>query len=643
MIFDFHRIMNTLKGICHVVIIMTALVSCSRHADVEISTPETLVHFTLSGDKEFHDDQADILVTADVPVPTDIHVVLSLHETSTISSSCVSLPDLIIESGQIDASGVVRIDPSELEHNTVFRIVVEAAIDGVTLDAAVEWNYTTSPEPEVLPEVEIEVNYPSDELGFSTYYSPSGNRAGDPMPFYDPLTCDFKVLYLYETDHNDPYCYHPFWGISTTDCANYTSLAQILPTGRTRYDLDAALGTGCAVYDDFENKYYIYYTGHGDREVVLRAVSSDFKVWEKDTDWVLKGEDYGYSVRDFRDPHVFRDDNGHWHMIVSSYGMFAEFTSENLKEWSYEGDFGAMYSGHMLECPDVFKMGDWWYIIFSDSYRSAYTRNVRYMKARSLDELRDCLDRDHPIWPDDKEGVLDSRAFYAGKTASDGVGRYIWGWCPFRSGASIPEKNANVGADSEPNWSGALVCHRLIQYDDGTLSLGKVKGINDKYSHSAAAKCLVSVNATSSTGSLILNGPGSYAIYGRLGFHNHISMSVTTSSDTDQFGISFMRGTKQDEFYSMVVCKDGAGRRIKFAVESPMDMTIIRGVDSYIFRTPTDNKYDIDIYTDNSVITMYINDVCAYTQRIYGIQTNCWSINGYSGEIKVNNIRISRY
>ena len=38
------------------------------------------------------------------------------------------------------------------------------------------------------------------------------------------------------------------------------------------------------------------------------------------------------------------------------------------------------------------------------------------------------------VWPDNKEGFLDSRAFYAGKTASDGTNRYIWGWCPTRAG-----------------------------------------------------------------------------------------------------------------------------------------------------------------------------------------------------------------
>ena len=37
------------------------------------------------------------------------------------------------------------------------------------------------------------------------------------------------------------------------------------------------------------------------------------------------------------------------------------------------------------------------------------------------------------------------------------------------------------------------------------------------------------------------------------------------------------------------------------------------------------------------------DDVCAYTNRIYGIQKNCWSINTYDGEVNVENIKVSQY
>ena len=39
-------------------------------------------------------------------------------------------------------------------------------------------------------------------------------------------------------------------------------------------------------------------------------------------------------------------------------------------------------------------------------------------------------------------------------------------------------------------------------------------------------------------------------------------------------------------------------------------------------------------------MVMYINDVCAYTNRIYGIQKNCWSINSYGGNITISDLKV---
>ena len=173
----------------------------------------------------------------------------------------------------------------------------------------------------------------TDDAGFQTYYTPAIGRCGDPMPFYDPKANDFKVLYLQEYDNNGA-CYHPFWGISTKDGATYESLGEVIPTGTSTAQQDASLGTGCAVYNEQEGLYYIYYTGYNvllpNREVVMRATSPDFKTWTKDNNWVLKGVDYNYAATDFRDPQVFKADDGFWHMVISSKLRFADFKSSDL-------------------------------------------------------------------------------------------------------------------------------------------------------------------------------------------------------------------------------------------------------------------------------------------------------------------------
>jgi len=484
----------------------------------------------------------------------------------------------------------------------------------------------------------------NDETGFQTYYNPAIGRCGDPMPFYDQKAGEFKVLYLQEYENNATYNYHPIWGVSTKDAANYESIGEVLATGTSAWEQDAALGTGCAIYNEKDGLYYIYYTGHNPNcnnvEAVMRATSPDFKTWTKDNVWVLKGDDYGYSTVDFRDPQIFQAEDGLYHMVIASKLKFAEFKSSDLKTWEHVGQFNMIWD-RMLECPDIFKMGNYWYLVYSEGYRASWSRKVKYMMATSWDNLKACFNDPGANWPKDgHEGVLDSRAFYAGKTASNGTDRYIWGWCPYRTGATIHDKNINVGAGGEPNWSGALVCHKIIQHSDGTLSLGEVPAMAGKYTQSENANVVTSQGYNGGT----LSGDDAYVLFSRLGAHNHISMTVKTSNNWDKFGISLVRGTDSKKYYTMIVNPEWEdGRKVNFEQEGDEGIGFIEGIDGYNFARPLDNTYRIDIYTDNSVMVMYINDVCAYTNRIYGIQKNCWSINSYGGSITVSDVKVNQY
>jgi beta-fructofuranosidase len=96
----------------------------------------------------------------------------------------------------------------------------------------------------------------ADEKGFSTFYTPAIGRCGDPMPFYDSKAGEFKVLYLQEYEINSTYNFHPIWGVSTKDGANYISLGEVLPTGTSIYEQDAAIGTGCCVAALFTENIY---------------------------------------------------------------------------------------------------------------------------------------------------------------------------------------------------------------------------------------------------------------------------------------------------------------------------------------------------------------------------------------------------
>ena len=55
------------------------------------------------------------------------------------------------------------------------------------------------------------------------------------------------------------------------------------------------------------------------------------------------------------------------------------------------------------ECPDVFKMGDWWYLVYSE--QASFMRKVQYFKGRTLEELKATTANDAGIWPDNLSAV----------------------------------------------------------------------------------------------------------------------------------------------------------------------------------------------------------------------------------------------
>lgn len=458
------------------------------------------------------------------------------------------------------------------------------------------------------------------------YYKPAVGYVGDPMPFYDPVAKEFKILYLQDYRPNQPYTYHPIWCVTTKDAASYTSMGELVPCG-TASEIDAALGTGSTIYHD--GVYYTFYTAHsadasltdGNVEAVMLSTSRDFRVWEKNRSLLITAGDT-YDRHDFRDPFVFKGDDGLFHMLVSTKqngkGVLAEFTSPDLLEWEDAGVFMTMMWDRFYECPDLFKMGDWWYLVYSEKHDAI--RKVQYFKGRTLDELKATTANDAGIWPDGHEGFLDSRGLYAGKTASDGTDRYIWGWCATRAGSN------NLSA---LDWAGNLVAHKLIQHPDGTLTLGEVPAIQHHFGNGAAAE------------SFSLQGDD-FKMMKRLGYTNRVSFTVKVSDPSDKFGISFGRGSDSEKYYTLVVNPESPTvRKINFEEEGPQGCGFIVNGDGYLFDAPADGVYNITMVNDNSVVTLYINDVAAYTNRIYGIAHNCWSINCYGGNIEVSNLTVS--
>jgi beta-fructofuranosidase len=130
-------------------------------------------------------------------------------------------------------------------------------------------------------------------------------------------------------------------------------------------------------------------------------------------------------------------------------GCIALAAGTDLQTWEVRDPFWAPDEWFTHECPDCFRIGDWWYVVFSTFSDRSVTH---YRMARSL----------AGPWLCPPNNTFDSRAFYAAKTAGDDNERFVFGWLPTRAG------DRDEGGWQ---WGGNLVAHRVIQQPDGSLSV----------------------------------------------------------------------------------------------------------------------------------------------------------------------------
>ena len=314
-------------------------------------------------------------------------------------------------------------------------------------------------------------------VDYQLYPAPEDAYVGDTMPF---VTEDgnLELYYLYDTDHNGQ-GYHPIYRFTTDDLVGYEDDGLMLSYGLMS-DPDPALGTG-SVLRDREGLYHLFYTGHNDsgnggkgRECVMHAVSADRKNWEKRPEDTFFSPE-GYSRDDFRDPEVFwvEEDQCYWLLIAardsSLGGVIAKYTSPDLKQWAFEGPVFAPQAQYMLECPDLFRMGDTWYLTYSWDCVTYYAMGPTMNGPFEAPE-NNILDG---------QGLMEGNGFvfYAAKTAEWGEHTYLCGWLG----------RAALSADSGIyQWAGNVLNHQLVRHEDGTLGVAAPDTFRDYFTQAAA-------------------------------------------------------------------------------------------------------------------------------------------------------------
>ncbi|MDO9397163.1 MAG: glycoside hydrolase family 32 protein [Herbiconiux sp.] len=310
-----------------------------------------------------------------------------------------------------------------------------------------------------------------------TFFRPHDAWVGDVIPFEHEG--ELRLFYLYE-ERSDPKPGTPWHLVTTRDLVHFHDRGLAFEHGSPD-DPDFNVYTGSIVRDG--DTFHLFSTGQNPRhlgddglplQLVMHATSPDGL-----TDWTRHpehtfGAPAGYESGDWRDPFVFRDEEaGVWRMLIAARhadgperrrGVIAQCVSTDLVSWQVTEPFWdpRRYIAH--ECPDVFRWGDWWYLVYSE-FSETFT--TRYRMARTLDGP----------WLVPEHDSIDGRAYYASKTAEWNGRRLFFGWIASK------EHSRDDGAWQ---WAGTLSVLEARQNPDGTLAFGFAPETLESFSEPAA-------------------------------------------------------------------------------------------------------------------------------------------------------------
>ena len=363
--------------------------------------------------------------------------------------------------------------------------------------------------------------------------------AGDCMPFYHNGV--FYLYWLLDEGHHaglDGLGGHQ-WALSTTtDLVNWKHYPVALGIDE---EWEKSICTGSVIADN--NKIYAFYficvkEGDNVHEQLSYAISEDdghsFKKQQPNPFYFAPKECIS---RDFRDPRAFKDENGLFHLFISGYqkdpllsgygGYLVHLTSSDLKNWS-EAETPLFGQNAVPECPDYFKWGDWYYLIYS------IHGNTHYVKSG----------KPYGPWEYPEFQPMSEKWGNVAKTAAFKNNRRI----------VVSYMNSKLNnKDSEGQvWGGSILLRELFQQKDGSLTVGYLPEVAPamtltstppvKFMNSSKGVVSAKGESLSLTN---LNGL-SIASMNNLPSQYRITMTIVPKGNYDELGL-FLRSTDKNK------------------------------------------------------------------------------------------------
>ncbi|MBZ5855544.1 family 43 glycosylhydrolase [Flavihumibacter profundi] len=465
------------------------------------------------------------------------------------------------------------------------------------------------------------------------FYKPVGAWAADFIPFYD--NGEFHLFYLLDWRDTDKHGEGtPWYRISTKDFVHFTEHGEMLPRG-TAEEQDLYVFTGSVIKAN--GQYHIFYTGHNGKmrekgkpeQGIMHAVSNDMVKWTKIPEHTFFAPADKYEPHDWRDPFVFwNEEANEFNMLLAARfkkgiprrrGLTGLCASKDLIKWEVKEPFYTPGLYYTHECPDLFKMGDWWYLVFSEF--TDLTR-TRYRMSRSM----------HGPWLAPERDSFDGHAFYAAKTATDGKDRYIFGWNPTRS-----ESKDNGGWE----WGGNLVVHKIVQQKNGELAVRVpdtvTKAFSNKLEHSFATGA---GNYSTHNGEVTIKAPGSFAAAsgGKMPATCKISASISFEKNTRECGILLRCSEDFNDTYYIRL--EPRKNRLVFDMWPRDQMTHQAELDREIILTPG-VPVEMQVFIDGNKGVVYVNNIIAMNFRAYNLKEGNWGLFTTDGNAVFKNLSIA--